>query len=265
MKKMPFILKFAFIRVNALRYGRILLEFAFKVSRPIIGHPSKTAGKSYIFFLTEATYAPWKVDSEFQEFYKKLPTRSVALGELQLYDLWNAVKSVKKIDGDIMEVGVWRGTSLALLGHASIKYSPNKKIHGFDTFAGVALASENDPLYVGGEHADTSEKIVRDVLADAGVNNAELHIGIYPVDSSKYTPNKISLAHIDVDTYDSTILSLEQIWGNASVGARIVCTDYGSCTATGVPPAVEKFVSDHDNAILVYSIGGSGIVQKISL
>ena len=265
MKKMPFILKFAYIRVNLLRFGRIFLETAFKIGRPIIGHPSKTAGKSYHFFLTEATYAPWKVDSEFQEVYKMLPTRSVALGEVQLYDLWNAVKSVKKIDGDIMEVGVWRGTSLALLGYASQKYSPNKKIHGFDTFSGVALASENDPLYVGGEHADTSEKIVRDVLAGANVTNAELHIGIYPMDTSEKTPQKISLAHIDVDTYDSTILSLERLWGNASIGARIVCTDYGSCTATGVPPAVEKFVNDHDNAILVYSIGGSGIVQKISL
>jgi len=173
------------------------------------------------------------------------------------------IKEISSIEGALIEVGVWRGSSLSMIDLANQSNLKNKIVLGFDTFKGVALATDKDPLYVGGEHADTSIELVKKNLKKYSPNNnVELVVGIFPNETEGYLPSKVSFAHIDVDTYESTIQSLRTIWARLTVGGVIICTDYGSCTATGVPEAIHNFLYETDNARFTYSIGGSAILTK---
>lgn len=60
------------------------------------------------------------------------------------YELWNLIKESKKLSGEIIEIGTWRGGSGALIAYQSKKHCPNSKVYLCDTFKGVVKSGEND-------------------------------------------------------------------------------------------------------------------------
>ena len=82
-----------------------------------------------------------------------------------------------------------------------------------DTFEGVANAGGEDPWYRGGEHADTSADIVRDLADRLGVDVTLLE-GMFPEDTGdddRRTAH-FRLVHIDVDVYESAKRTFEWAW-----------------------------------------------------
>jgi O-methyltransferase len=99
--------------------------------------------------LPHATLAPWLNDEDFLNIYGKI--KEYTLVDLyRCYELWILAKQSSKIDGAILEVGVWRGGTGAILAEAT--KSLNKKVFLADTFQGVVKAGTNDTKYKGGEH-----------------------------------------------------------------------------------------------------------------
>src|SRR4051794_33377208 len=106
---------------------------------------------SHRIVLPNATYSPWVSDSEFLGYYEQV--RGHTLVDIyRCYELWQIGAQLAKIEGDVLEVGVWRGGTGCLLG-ASIQ-STGKRIYLADTFSGVVKAGARDTQYSGGEHAD---------------------------------------------------------------------------------------------------------------
>ena len=112
--------------------------------------------------LPNATYSPWLNDKDFQNIYQKIINHTL-VDIYRCYELWALAKQVATVDGDFLEVGVWRGGTGAILAE-SVKNISSKTIFLADTFSGVVKAGENDTLYKGGEHNDTSLEIANDLM-----------------------------------------------------------------------------------------------------
>ena len=81
------------------------------------------------------------------------------------YELWFLISQISKIEGAIIEIGVWKGGSAGIICKRLELDKSKKRIYLADTFTGVAKASEQDHKYKGGEHSDTSSKIVNKLLS----------------------------------------------------------------------------------------------------
>jgi O-methyltransferase len=203
------------------------------------------------------TYSPWLSDREFLSTYELIKNFTLVDRE-RCYELWDLAKQSVAVDGAILEVGVWRGGTGCLLARAA----PTKTVYLADTFAGVVKAGKNDTYYKGGEHADTSEQIVCELLASAGVNNARILKGIFPDETAAVVEGPISLLHVDVDVYQSAKDIVLRVLPHLPEGAKIVFDDYGFYEDPGVTRLVNELRRSLDGFVFVYNLNGHGIFVR---
>jgi len=205
-----------------------------------------------------ATYSPWLTDKEFLAAYERI--RNNTLVDLyRCYELWNFARDSNRIEGAILEVGVWRGGTGCLMAQAS----PNKIVYLADTFEGVVNAGEHDTRYVGGEHADTSAELVTKLLAGAGVSNTRLLLGMFPAQTAHTVKEPIALLHVDVDVYQSAKDTVEWALPRMPLGARIVFDDYGFFGCEGVTRLVDRLRADLEEFAFVHNLNGHAILVRI--
>jgi O-methyltransferase len=204
-----------------------------------------------------ATYSPWLSDREFLSAYEIIKDFTLVDRE-RCYEIWDLAKQSIKVDGAILEVGVWRGGTGCLLAMSA----PTKSIYLADTFEGVVKAGKNDTYYMGGEHADTSVQVVSRLLASAGVDNVRLLKGIFPDETAAELEGPISLLHVDVDVYQSAKDIVEWALPRLPVGAKIVFDDYGFYESGGVTRLVNELRGSWDSFEFVYNLNGHAILIR---
>lgn len=188
------------------------------------------------------TYNPWLENTEFIEIYNLIKDHTL-VDVYRCFCLYNSVIQHPHIKGDIVEIGVWRGGTAALLSKALQKISLNEKVYLFDTFKGVVKASQYDTIYRGGEHSDTTPLIVEKLLKKLNLNNFKIFEGIFPNEINFEKLNlklKIKLVHIDVDTYQSAKDCFLYVWKYVVRGGIVIFDDYGFYGCEGVT----KFVNE---------------------
>jgi O-methyltransferase len=76
--------------------------------------------------------------------------------KLRMWALINSINYIfnKKIDGDFVECGVWRGGNLILYNLLNEKKNLNRNIYGFDTFEGMPLPGKFDFKFDGRSAVD---------------------------------------------------------------------------------------------------------------
>ena len=62
----------------------------------------------YSVVLPGATFSPWLSDTEFNEIYTKIKS-STFIDIYRCYELWLLVEQSLKKQGNLIEIGVWRG------------------------------------------------------------------------------------------------------------------------------------------------------------
>jgi O-methyltransferase len=204
-----------------------------------------------------AQYLPWLDDSEFLQIRSVIQNYTL-VDRIKCHELWQLIPQVIHLPGDILEVGVWRGGTGALISYRA----PSKKVFLADTFRGVVKAGENDASYFGGEHSDTSVEIVQDLVSKLGCVNTEIMVGIFP-DDFETLPEKYCFVHIDVDVHDSARDIMTAIWPALSVGGMVVFDDYGSDTANGITHLVNTYRGDIDK-VVIHNMNGHAVVVKIA-
>jgi len=79
-----------------------------------------------------ATLSPWINDERFNAAYTHIAHHTL-VDVYRCYELWSLAQQIKHVEGAILEVGVWRGGTGAILATAA----PQKTVYLAGTFRGV--------------------------------------------------------------------------------------------------------------------------------
>ncbi|WP_379157285.1 TylF/MycF/NovP-related O-methyltransferase [Paenibacillus sp. sgz5001063] len=212
----------------------------------------------------QSNYAPWKTDVDFNTVYNTIRTHTL-VDKYRCYELWSLVEQVSKLSGSLIEIGVWKGGTGALIAKKAELCGINERIYLCDTFNGVVKTSpQHDSVYVGGEHSDTSEEIVKRLIFDnMQLNNVKLLKGIFPDDTKELVQDQyFSFCHIDVDAYLSAKDILEWIWDKMVIGGMVVFDDYGFMTCEGITKYVNSLKQDK-RLLFLHNINGHAVLIKL--
>ena len=228
-------------------------------------HQDSLQKTDYESFNIPKRYAPWIRDSLFLDQLNQLKKYSL-VGEYRFYELWTLVEqSAKLLKGSLIEIGVWKGGTGALMAHKASLSGISEPVYLCDTFAGVVKAGYHDTFYKGGEHNDVNYDEVCDLIQNKlGLTNTRILKGIFPDDTSHLIEDKyFRFAHIDVDVYQSAKDIYDWLWDKMVVGGIIVYDDYGFPECQGVTQFVNEQMNDTDKHI-IYNLNGHAVVIKIA-
>ena len=147
------------------------------------------------------------------------------------------LSNVANLEGDIAEVGVYKG---GVAYHLN-KFSNGKKVYLFDTFEGMPFKGKYD-RHIIGDFGDTSHEEVAELFYDSP--NVKIIKGVFP-DSARSIisrKDKFCFVHLDADQYESTLEGLKFFYDKMVVGGVVVCDDYG--WLKGVDKAIGEFLKD---------------------
>ena len=216
-----------------------------------------------------ANYRPWDTDEEFQAVYR-LVRDATMVDVYRLWTLWFIARQIPA--GDVLEVGSWRGGSGTVIARAlagtNAREFGGRKVYLADTFAGVVKASVRDTYYRGGEHANTSVDMVRQLLERAGVPHVELLPGVFPDETGPaVADHRFALCHIDVDVYQSAKETFEWVWPRMVPGGVVVFDDYGFYGCEGVTSLIDEIAGRSDRAgghiTVVPSLSGQAAITRM--
>ncbi|MBI5007563.1 MAG: class I SAM-dependent methyltransferase [Nitrosomonadales bacterium] len=211
-----------------------------------------------------AGYSPWAADTDFMEIHEAVRENTM-VDIYRLHELYSLVRQLGKLpEGDILEVGVWRGGSGALLARTAALAGLSSRVFLADTFRGVVKAGSRDSKYTGGEHADTSLDIVENLLGEKlKLENFSILQGVFPEQTgAEIAGRSFRLCHIDVDVYESARDVNEWVWPRLVPGGMVVYDDYGFEPCVGVTRYVNEQLALEDRLIL-HNLNGHALVIKL--
>jgi O-methyltransferase len=218
----------------------------------------------YEAIYSQSAYAPWRADAEFGDALTEV-RRHTLVDEYRCWELWSLVSQTRNLpEGDILEVGVWRGGTGCLMARRNLLDGGNSVIHLCDTFAGVVKAGSLDSGYVGGEHADTTIEEVLSLAKRMNLPNVRVHKGMFPDDTSyAIEQSQLRLCHIDVDVYESASETFAWAWPRLVVGGIVVFDDYGFYSCSGITRFVNQMIGQPDR-LVIYNNNGHALVVKLA-
>jgi O-methyltransferase len=210
-----------------------------------------------------ATYSPWLSDGEFQRVFNAVQTRTL-VDCYRCYELWQLVAEAAKLqEGDLLEVGVWRGGTGALIASKCQFLGVQNTVYLCDTFRGVVKTGEQDPAYRDGEHADTTKEAVLELCNHLALDRVQVLEGIFPDDSGMLLSERhFRFCHVDVDVYASARDIANWIWPRLVPGGIIVYDDYGFHNCSGITQFVNEERRKLDR-IVIHNLNGHGVVIKL--
>ena len=167
------------------------------------------------------------------------------------------------VPGDIIECGVFKGTGIIYWLKLLKIFSPNsrKKVVGFDLFDAFnddqAQEYEKKSIQEFVKEANFNGQDIEELTKIANLidmsDRFELVKGDIVSTSKDYVKNnrgfKISLLHLDLDTYNATKSALENFFQFVSKGGIILIDEYGE-RGWGESEAVDEFFRDKDVQII---------------
>lgn len=190
---------------------------------------NRKSGKANLKLSQNAT----KYGIRLLKLYIDLLNSTVALmSNSEINTLISSIKETQNIEGDIAEVGVYRGGSAKIL----CQNKKDKPLHLFDTFNGIP---HSDGIYKKGDYK-SNYTVVKSILSK--YPKVIIYKGIFPETSEPVKNNKFSMIHLDVDIYQSTIDSLKFFYPRMSVDGIILIHDY--TYSKRVADAVNVFFQD---------------------
>ena len=245
-------------------YGRLARQSAFSIAKgvalPFVRGEAVRSGAHEMAYPI-STYAPWESDQDFRQVYQQV-RKNTLVDVWRLYELWAIVGELADVPGAILEVGVWRGGSGALMAARAAALGIEDQVYLCDTWEGVVKTGALDTYYRDGKHDDTSLGIVERLLADMRLDRVECLQGIFPDDTGdKVADQTFRLCHIDVDVYQSAKDVLDWVWPRLSPQGMVVFDDYGFPACPGITQFVDEQRMQADRLVL-HNINGHGLLVK---
>lgn len=189
--------------------------------------------------------------------------------------LVEAVRYVSRhaIAGDVVECGVWRGGSMMAVARTLLELDDVRRLHLFDTFAGMpppgdldrdrsgvpaaALLAASDPE-TGPVWARSPLDDVRRNLASTGYPDQRIRFVVGRVEETlpDEAPESIAILRLDTDWYESTRHELVHLFPRLSVGGVLIIDDYGHWA--GARKAVDEYLAETGVRLLLNRIDETG-------
>lgn len=242
---------------------RIANQFGFEIKR-IPRTANSSIAQEYEPVSPSATYSPWNKDSLFQKAHALIQGFTL-VDKYRCFELWKLIEQIAKLkNGSIIEIGVWRGGTGALIAKQAKNCGIEDTVFLCDTFTGVVKAGLKDSAYKGGEHADTTRQAVEELISTRmNLDNVEILEGIFP-DQTGYRVEGLQFrfCHIDVDVYQSAKDIVDWIWDKIVRGGIVVYDDYGFKNSDGITKYVEEQMNCKDR-LVVHNLNGHAIILKL--
>ena len=206
-------------------------------------------------------FSPWLGGGDFARHYATAAAHTIVSAE-RCWVLYTLARQALRFAGDFWECGVYRGGTAALLASV-IAETPDgyaRRLHLFDTFAGMPVADEQRDLHRAGDFSDVSLEAVRRTVGNAAM--VQFHPGRIPQTFAGMEPAEIAFAHVDVDLYRSVLDCCAFIYPRLATGGFMVFDDYGFPTCPGARAAVDEFFRETASVPLVLSTGQAVVFKS---
>jgi O-methyltransferase len=178
----------------------------------------------------------------------------------------------KKIQGCVMEFGVWKGGTSAAIAELMGK---EREYFLFDGFEGMPPAKEIDgkkaldwqsdkssPNYLDNCKADIS--FAQQAMKMSGTPKYKIVKGWFNDTVPSFVPpEKIAILRLDCDWYDSMMICLDTLYKYVAPGGLIILDDY--LVYEGCSRAVHDFLSKNNSPLMIrqHPSGVPYIINKI--
>jgi O-methyltransferase len=245
-------------------YGRLARQSGFSIAKgvalPFVRAEAVRSGAHEMAYPV-STLAPWQADDGFRRVYQAV-RRNTLVDVWRCHELWSLVGELRDVPGAILEVGVWRGGTGAIMASRASDLGLTDPVYLCDTWEGVVKTTEVDTYYRDGKHDDTSLDVVTRLVDELGLTNVVTLQGIFPDDTAdRVSDDALRLAHIDVDVYQSAKDVFDWVWPRLSPNGVVVFDDYGFPAC----PGIARFVDEQrmrDDRLVIHNINGHGLVVK---
>ena len=162
--------------------------------------------------------------------------RNTLVDVWRCYELWSLVGELRDVPGAILEVGVWRGGTGALMAARAAALGHRRAGLPLRHLEGVVKTGAVDTYYHDGKHDDASHEHVERAHRGLGLENVELLQGSLPRRHRRpQSPTQtFRLCHCDVDVYQSAKDVFDWVGRGSSPGGVVVFDDYGFPACPGV-------------------------------
>lgn len=171
----------------------------------------------------------------FSEAYS-VAKHHTLLTEIRCRALWLMAGITEGVEGDVLELGTFKGGSLYLLAAAC----PERKVFGVDTFTGMpAKTAPAVDWHKPGDFKETTyEKVVG--LVAPFRNAAPIQMTFPEGLKGQPIDGPFSLAHFDGDILESCRAFLDHVLPRLTPGGAIVFDDYDWTYCAGVRRGIEE-------------------------
>jgi hypothetical protein len=209
---------------------------------------------------------------EANDCYLSLMNKVIKISVTSTERQWSLIQSLEyinnnKIEGNLVECGVFRGGNLILMNHICNKLNLKKDIYAYDTFSGMTTPTDED---VEIETNISANKIMNktqknkykgnNIWCFATIEQVKSNLSKEfktfenikfvkgPVEETLLNvnnlPDKISLLRLDTDFYSSTKIELEILYPRLVKGGILIIDDYGSWE--GSRKAVDEYFKNEN-------------------
>ena len=180
----------------------------------------------------------WEAENTF--YLKATPERISKF--MAHYEIFN---KVKKLKGDIVECGVFRGASLSRFMNFNKIFKSKKKFFAFDAFGKFPNSGTKEDKAFSVKHNKSGYGIKKkdlENLLNKNFNNYTLYEGdiLKTLNLFLKKKRKISLLHLDLDVYKATKYVLENLYPFIVKNGIILIDDYKHIPNT--TKAINQFI-----------------------
>lgn len=214
-------------------------------------------------------------DKEFLDIFRRVKPFTMTSPE-RAFALYESVKYIVRNDipGDIVECGVWKGGSMALVAHTLLQLgAADRQLVLFDTFDGMSAPDARD-VDLRGRSAEgmlrSSDKSrdwvwasaslagVQAVMRDTGYDETLVRYVEGKVEDTLplQLPDRIAILRLDTDWYTSTHHELTHLYPNLTTGGVLILDDYGHWQ--GAKRAVDEYFTALNSKVLLNRIDYTG-------
>ena len=223
-----------------------------------------------------------KWPDDFEDLHKSVIKKAepfTMTSRERIFGLVEAVKYVieNKIEGDIVECGVWKGGSMLAIADTLSKFkSLQKHLYLYDTFEGMSEPTEHD-ISFNDQKADQLLDADKDkeknlIWAFSTLDTVKQTMSLYDYPSGNIhyikgkvedtipatMPDKIALLRLDTDWYESTKHELVHLFPKLVKGGVLIIDDYGFWK--GARKAVDEYIAENNIQILLNRLDDTGRV-----